>query len=106
VTETTNVDNATHRLLWRDQLVATVTDVALWDFPWLCGKFMLAPVAVEIRQLLEWMDHWSKTKDDLTDDPPFPSQLLRDWYMEEPDGSKTEIMIPVLDFADHTITWR
>ena len=100
------MDDATHRLLWRDQLIATITDVGWSDFPWACGKFVAAEMAPQIRELLEWIDRESKTEDGITDDPPFAEELLDEWLIEKPDGTRTGIMIPVLDFSDGSIEWR
>ena len=94
-----------HRLLWRDQLIAIVVEVRS-DFPWMCGKFVPASMDPTIRVLLEWIEHRSKTDDDLSKDPPFPAKLLEDWYIQKPDGTKIEIMIPIVDFAEGTIEWR
>ena len=95
-----------HRLLWRDQLIATITDVGWWDFPWACGKLVAVEMDPRIRALLEWVLRESNTEEGIVDEPPFPEELLEDWFIEKPDGSRSEILIPVLDFADGTIVWR
>ena len=100
------MNEAVHRLLWRDHLIATVSEVRWSDFPWVGGKFIAVKMDAQIRELLEWIDRESKTDDGIVDDPPFPEELLTEWFIEKPDGSKTEIMIPVLDFSDGTIEWR
>ncbi len=100
------MNDAPHRLLWRDQLIATVTDVGWSDFPWVSGKFIAAEMEPRIREVLEWINRESKTEDGITDDPPFAEELLDDWFIETPDGTTMEIMIPVLDFSDGTIEWR
>ncbi|BDM81391.1 hypothetical protein [Acaryochloris marina] len=100
------MNDVIHRLLWRDQLIATITNVGWSDFPWVGGKFVATKMDSQIHELLEWIDCKSKTDDGMVDDPPFPEELLDDWYIEKPDGSKIEIMIPVLDFSAGTIEWR
>lgn len=95
-----------YRLLWRDQLIATITGVGWSDFPWACGKLVVVDMAPELRELLEWIGRESRTEDGITEDPPFEDELLEEWFIEKPDGTRTEIMIPVLDFADGSIEWR
>ncbi len=100
------MDHSPHRLLWRDEPIATVTDIGFYDFPSVCGKVVASHMSTQIRELLEWLDRESKTEDGVTDDPPFPAEMLDEWYIEKPDGTKTEIMIPLFDFARGTVEWR
>ena len=100
------MNDVPHRLLWRDQLIATVTNVGWSDFPWVRGKFVAVEMASEIREILEWIERESRTEGGITDDPPFAEELLDEWSIERPDGTRVEITIPVLGFADGTIEWR
>lgn len=100
------MDHRPHRLLWRAEMIATVTDVGWSDFPSVCGKFIASEMPSQIRQLLEWLERESKIEDGFANDPPFPPEMFEDWYIEKPDGTKIEIMIPLLDFSRGTIEWR
>lgn len=95
-----------YRILWRDQFVATVTDVGWLDFPWAWGKFRVAEMTPQMRGLLEWIDRESKTEDGIITDAPYPEELQLDWFLESPDGTRNEIMIPIFDFADGSVEWR
>lgn len=95
-----------YKLLWHDQLVVTITEVGCLDHPWFVGKFIATDIAPRFREILEWIDLESKSDDGLSTDPPFDAELLHNWYIEKQDGTKTEIMIPVVDFSAGTIEWR
>lgn len=100
------METSLYRLLWRNQLIATLNEVHPFDFPWVCARFVAEEMDPQIYQFLQWIDRESKTEDGIINDPPFPNELLDDWYIEKPDGSKSEIMFPVFDFSDGTVEWR
>ncbi|MEM9214153.1 MAG: hypothetical protein AAGD25_07365 [Cyanobacteria bacterium P01_F01_bin.150] len=87
-------------------MIATITDVDWADFPWACGKFVAADMEPQIRDFLEWIGRESKTENGITEDPPFEDELFDEWFIENPDGTRTAIMMPVLDFLSGAIEWR
>jgi hypothetical protein len=99
------MDDGHHLLYWRDQLVGVITDVGWVDFPWAGGKIALGDMSDEIRTVLEYIDHESKTDEGLQD-WPFPDELAEHWRVVKPDGKEVEIMPPVVDFTDGVVTWR
>jgi hypothetical protein len=78
------------RLFWTDQLVGVITDAGWSDFPWASGELAVHEMPGELRSALEWATAQARSEGPL-EDPPFPGALLENWWVEKPDGSKTEI---------------
>jgi hypothetical protein len=93
------------RLYWKDRLIGEITDASWTDFPWVGGKIKLKRLAKEMRQVLNYVFEQSRSEDGLRD-WPFVDELFWNWSILKPDGSREEIGIPIVDFADGSIEWR
>jgi hypothetical protein len=94
-----------HVLYWRDQLVGVVTDVGYVDFPWAGGTIALGELSGEVRAVLEYIDRESKTEDGVQD-WPFSDEMVDGWRIVKPDGTEVDILPPVVDFDDNSVSWR
>jgi hypothetical protein len=92
-------------LYWKDRLVGTISDVHWSDFPWLIGKIALRRLTRPLRQALEYVSSESNSVDGLRD-WPFAEELFWNWAVLNPDGSRKEIGIPIVDFATGYVEWR
>jgi hypothetical protein len=93
------------RLYWKKQLVGEITEYVGSDFPWFGGKIALKRLSQPLRTALEWFATQA-TADEL-DEPEFEEDLLNNWSLVKPDGSRVELLgVPLVRIAQGLIEWR
>ena len=87
-----------------ETLIGTITDSGP-DGMGLCGFIELSSNADEYGELFAYFDD---QKRDHTKEPPFPEEMLWNWFVEKDDGAREEIGLPgVHRGVDKTeIYWR
>jgi hypothetical protein len=102
---TVAMDAGPHKLYWRSQLIGVVTEAAFSDFPWVRGRFEARRVSKQVREVLDWFAVQAKI--DELQDPPFSTNRVEGWVIEQFDGSRHELLMPPLvDFDEGTAEWR
>ncbi|MEM7345020.1 MAG: hypothetical protein AAF485_12320 [Chloroflexota bacterium] len=100
------MDKDHYRLYWKDQLIGVITNVGWSDFPWVGGDFTPAPMDSKLRKYLELLHNEALDDDEEPDELLFQEAFSTGWSIERPDGSKTKIFAPMVDFAEGWIEWR
>src|SRR5438067_700160 len=93
------------RLYWKKQLIGEITDYSGSDFPWFGGTIALKRISQRLRTVLEWFAAQA-TADDL-EEPALEDELLNNWSIVKPDGSRVELLgVPLVRIGQGLIEWR
>ena len=95
-----------YRVYWNDTHVGDVRNPRLDDFPWAVGNFTPTTLTRELAEVLEWFGNLAESDDDELSEPPFPPELIDNWFLETPEGERKAISVPIVDKKSETITWR
>lgn len=90
------------RLCWEDQVVGNVTSIGPGDFDWWSAKLEIETDDADLLAVLNWISEGVNSEDG-PGDPPFRDELVDNWFLMWPDGSKHEINIPCVDLTDSSI---
>ena len=69
---------------------------------WWHGTIELTSAAEEYQSVFDW---WTDENRDKSKEPPFPEEILENWYVESPDKGKQPIGLPGV-YKDNKISWR
>lgn len=95
-----------YRIYWKETHVGDVRNPRWDDFPWAVGDFSAADLNVELADVLEWFGNVAESDDDELPEPPFPAELIDNWFVETPEGTRKAISVPIVDKKTETISWR
>jgi hypothetical protein len=98
------MDDESYQLCWMDQVVGIVTDIQCSDFPWAEGKLTVVGLSGQLRAVLAWLSEQVNSEDDL-EDPPFPAELVENWFLVKADGTKHNIILPAVDLVQGTVSF-
>jgi hypothetical protein len=92
-------------LCWNGQPLGRITEVRLYDWPWVCGRLAVGDWPPALRASVEALARAADSDGELPD-PPFQSGHYDGWTVVDPGGATTEIMVPKVDFRTGDIEWR
>lgn len=69
---------------------------------WFNGTIELTPEFEPYKDLFKW---WSDEDRPTGEEPPFPEDVLENWFVETPEEGKKEIGLPGI-YEDQKISWR
>jgi hypothetical protein len=91
------------RLFCNGRLVGLITNAQWLDFPSVAGTFTPVDIDDDLRAVIEWFAAIGDA-DELTE-PPFPPDLLENWWLEYPNGERRHVDVPLIDVNAGRIEW-
>jgi hypothetical protein len=92
-------------LCWNGSPLGRISDVRLYDWPWMCGRLAAGDWPPDLRASVEALRRAADSGDDLPD-PPDQSGHYDGWTVVDPAGNAAEISVPLVDFDTGDIEWR
>lgn len=92
-------------LCWNGQPLGRITEVQVFDWPWVCGQLSRGDWPPDLRASIEALGRADDSDDDLLD-PPYQSGHHEGWSVVDPTGNVIEICVPKVDFTTGEIEWR
>ncbi len=92
-------------LRWNGRPLGRITEVRLYDWPWVRGRLAPADWPADLRASIVRLARAADSDDDLPD-PPAGSGHFDGWTTVDPDGAVSEISVPKVDFATGAVEWR
>ena len=93
-------------LCWNGQSLGRITEVKVYDWPWVCGQFAATNWPPDLRAAVEAETREARTgvEDELS--APYPPGFYTGWSVVDPAGVASEIGTVRVDFAAGEIEWR
>lgn len=92
-------------LFWNGRPLGRITEVQVFDWPWVHGRFAPGDWPPNLRASVEALAKAADSDNELPD-PPYQSGHYDGWSVVDPAGVTTEIGVPKVDFATGDIEWR
>jgi hypothetical protein len=91
-------------LCWNGQSLGRITEVQMFDWPWVCGRLMTVDWPLDLRASMETLG--DEDNDDDAPTPPYQSEHYTGWFLVDPSGVVRESSAPKVNFATGEIEWR
>jgi len=93
-------------LRWNGLALGRITQVAVYDWPWLCGRFAAVnwPPALQAAVEAETREARTGVEDELS--APYPPGFFEGWSVVDPSGVVTEFGTVRVDFVAGETEWR
>lgn len=92
-------------LCWNGQPLGRITEVQVYDWPWVCGRLAPADWPPDLRESVDRLARAAESDDELPE-APYQTGHYWGWTVVDPAGVAVEISVPKVDFVTGDIEWR
>ncbi|HEY9869384.1 MAG TPA: hypothetical protein V6D08_09480 [Candidatus Obscuribacterales bacterium] len=92
------------KLYHKDKLIGTITNVGAEDAFEMSGDIDLTPAADEYRPVFAYLTDEEAIVSGAK--PPFDQAYLDNWFLEDEQGVRKEILCPGIYYDDKEVFWR